>query len=157
MTKLLYTWVLIALCSTVVRAAVAPEVPESPAPTATASLFAIDEAALEDDFASLDELEQYLLTNGTISYSDLQQSQAPLLASMGLDNLEGDSPLAPAFSIDEMVWIAFVWGFLCCPIGFFVVAINKNKDSNSKISFWVGWAVGVVLGGISNAIFFAFN
>ena len=74
------------------------------------------------------------------------------MASSDLNNLALSAPLGTNFSIEDMDWGAFAWGFCCCPIGFFVVAVNSNKDSNQKLSFWIGWGVSVVLSTISSAI-----
>ena len=48
-----------------------------------------------------------------------------------------------------MDWASFAWGFLCCPIGFFVIITNKDKDSSQKKSFWIGTITGVILGAIT--------
>ncbi|RMG57180.1 MAG: hypothetical protein D6722_25295 [Bacteroidetes bacterium] len=126
-----------------------PGEPGNPTPEA-ATRFAIDEAQLEADFAGLSQLESFMLENGTRTYRELQAEQGDLLAELG--SLDADSPLAPAFSVDQMDWGAFAWGFLCCVIGFFVVAINGSKDSYSKTSYWIGVLVSTILGGITSAI-----
>ena len=57
------------------------------------------------------------------------------------------------FTIDDMDWGSFAWGFCCCPIGFFVVAINDDKTQEQKTSYWIGVIAGVVLDVISSAAY----
>ena len=123
-------------------------VPGEPVPAA--DRFVIDEAQLETEFAGLNQLEAFMLENGTVTYAELQAQHGDLLAELG--QLDAGSPLAPAFSIADMDWGAFAWGFLCCIIGFFVVAINGNKDSLAKTSYWIGVVVSTLLGAISGLI-----
>lgn len=112
---------------------------------------------LEDDFysdfAELDQLEKEVKENGLVDYDALVQSNPDLLSNLNLTNLRtiNSAEATEGFSFDDMDWGAFAWGLLCCPIGFFVVAINGNKTSDQKASFWIGWGVGAVL----NILYFA--
>ncbi|MEM7367174.1 MAG: hypothetical protein AAF587_01165 [Bacteroidota bacterium] len=123
-------------------------------PEANASLFDLDESQLESDFQDLDQLENYLLDNEMQSLTDLRESQAGMLNQLNLGNLSEETLVAPAFSIDDMDWISFAWGFLCCPIGFFVVGINQNKSSDEKTSFWLGVIGNVIWSGIASALYY---
>lgn len=99
------------------------------------------------DFAELDQLEQQIKENGLLDYDALIKSNPELLSDLNLTNLRTINSVeaTEGFSFDDMDWGSFAWGLLCCPVGFFVVAINGNKTSEQKASFWIGWGVGAVL------------
>jgi hypothetical protein len=103
--------------------------------------FELNEEKLMAEFADLDAIDA-LVEEGNFTLAQLSDENPVMAASLS------DSPLMQNFSIDDMDWGSFAWGFCCWPIGFFVVAINKNKDGDQKLSFWIGLAVNVVLGGI---------
>ena len=109
-------------------------------------LFELDEVALEEDFKDLNELETYVIEHESAPLSTLRKSNPTLLTDLNLSHLSTSSPLGTAFSLDEMDWASFAWGFCCCPIGFFVVAINGAKDDNSKISYWIGLGASFLVG-----------
>ena len=115
-------------------------------------LFEVDEAAIEQEFQDLERLESYVDTQEELTWSELQANHQDFLATSELGTLELNAPLGTAFTLDDMDWGAFAWGFCCCPIGFFVVAINQNKDQNQKISFWIGWGVSFLISSISSAL-----
>lgn len=104
--------------------------------------FAFDSQAFEIEMAALNQLELEVQQNNW-SMSDLAADDQ-LTSTFGNLNLQHAS-----FSVDNMDWNSFAWGFCCWPIGFFVVAINDNKSSDQKLSFWIGMGVNVVLGAIS--------
>lgn len=115
-------------------------------------LFNIDETAVQQELAELDQLESYVESGQDLTWTELQTNHQDFLASNELTSMTMNAPLGTAFTLEDMDWGAFAWGFCCCPIGFFVVAINSNKDTNQKLSFWIGWGVGVVLSTITSAI-----
>lgn len=100
--------------------------------------FKINELKLVEAFAELDAID------ASIESSGLSFEQVALEHSLAVNALEA-SPLAPNFGFDDMDWGAFAWGFCCSPVGFFVVAINSNKDNDQKASFWIGFVVILVL------------
>lgn len=107
----------------------------------TATDFQYDEARFTTEFQEVTELENALLSSN-FSLNALPES----------DRLAGymqamTSPVP--FSIDDMDWTAFAWGFCCWPVGFFVVGINSSKTSDQKLSFWIGMGVSVVVSAIS--------
>jgi len=109
-----------------------------------ADLFQLDEQTLKVEMAELDQLEEYV-TENNMQWEDFQ----------GIDKINFDasaSLMAADFSFDNMDWISFAWGLICCPVGFFVVAINDDKTKDEKTSYWIGVIAGVVLGGISSGI-----
>lgn len=114
---------------------------------AYADAFAMDETSIQADFADLNQLESYVLAQGaTVAVAAIPANIIP-------QNFDAHSGLnSPNFTIDSMDWGSFAWGFCCWPIGFFVVAINSNKSSDEKLSFWIGTGVSVVLSGISTLV-----
>ncbi|MFY0685927.1 MAG: hypothetical protein JXQ90_02115 [Cyclobacteriaceae bacterium] len=107
----------------------------------------LDEDAFEKAFEELDDLEAYVMANEITDVSDIESWK------FDVESLNTSNSIASvqAFSMDNMDWASFAWGFFCCPIGFFVVAINKDKSSDQKTSFWIGAVVSSVLGTISGA------
>ena len=106
------------------------------------SEFQLDEVAIEEEFAELNALEDYLLKEDV---AGVTLSAEIIHDKFGIENLSLKADARERFSMDEMDWGAFAWGLLCCPIGFFVVAINGNKTQDQKTSFWIGWGVGVAI------------
>lgn len=106
-------------------------------------LFNLNEDQLQNEFSELIHLEKAVDANPALT-----------LETAISNNLVGDSFMA-ANALNNMQsdfvfqWEGFLWGFLCCPIGFFVVAVNKNKSKDNKISFWIGFAASSVLGTIT--------
>jgi hypothetical protein len=105
--------------------------------------FELNEEKLMAEFADLDAIDA-LVEEGNFTLAQLSDENPVMAASLS------DNPLMQNFSIDDMDWGSFAWGFCCWPIGFFVVAINKKKDSDQKLSFWIGMGVSVVLGAIGS-------
>jgi hypothetical protein len=108
-------------------------------------LFNYEEEAVNQSMAEMVELENYIKSNADVTYSTLHAENSTLISNLSA------SPLSPNFSFDDIHWGSFAWGFCCWPIGFFVVVTNKNKDSDQKMSFWIGLGTSVVLSAISGA------
>ena len=108
------------------------------------ALFSLDENQLNEEFSSLNKLEQYIIENNSSSMNDL--NLAEFLAKEGI-NLN----MMDVNALDDLdfQWEGFLWGFLCCPVGFFVIAINEEKTRDDKISYWIGVAVSSVISAIS--------
>ena len=105
-----------------------------------ADLFDIDKQELQAEFAELSSLESYVVENNNISLKAIVDGDLFDLAAINVNSMAANSSSDFAFQ-----WEGFLWGFLCCPVGFFVVAINKNKDHDQKISYWIGVGAGTVL------------
>ena len=118
------------------------------------NLFDVEDE-FNDEFAELDMLESEIMENGLGDYNSLVNANPNLLSDIGLNEIKSINSIngTQGFSLDQMDWGAFAWGLLCCPVGFFVVAINKDKGQDQKTSFWVGWAVSTVLGVVNYAVF----
>ncbi|MDA7501717.1 hypothetical protein N8482_00420 [Chitinophagales bacterium] len=109
----------------------------------SADLFSYDKGALETEMSSLNQLEQLVKAQPGVS-AELLAFESNLNV-----NLASGYGAAADFSIDEMEWDAFAWGFCCWPVGFFLVAINDEASRDEKTSYWIGLIVSAVLGGIS--------
>jgi hypothetical protein len=111
-------------------------------------LFSYDKQALEQEFAGLQQLEDYLTANPEMTLGQIQQNPAVLPVSLNLSAMQSAGPLGAMFTIDDMDWGSFAWGYCCAPVGFFVVAINDKKSSDQKLSYWIGLATATFLGTI---------
>lgn len=107
--------------------------------------FSYDKNSLTDQFSQIEQVSNFVDQNG-VTYSEL--SKNPLFK--GDMNLTNHISVKPNFSFDDMDWISFAWGFFCCPIGFFVVAIDDEKTKEEKTSFWIGVISSAVLSAISS-------
>jgi hypothetical protein len=103
------------------------------------SFFTDDLNAIESEFASLSNLEQQVITNPALTFAQAMESN---LVSNDFKLLNGADAVANNLVFE---WEGFLWGFLCCPIGLFVVALNDNKTPDNKTSYWIGVAAGTVL------------
>ena len=116
--------------------------------------FSYDLNNINTELAELNQVEKIILENENQSIIVLNQQISENL-SYGTKFIEYNkihSPMQQQFSMEEMDWGSFAWGFCCCPIGFFTVAISKEKDSAQKASFWIGVGVSTVFSLISSAI-----
>jgi len=111
-----------------------------------------DETEFEAEFAELEALEGFLEEN-EMSFEELEATQPNLVSGIDLAGHDA-STSASMFTMDEMDWGSFAWGFLCCPIGFFVVGINKEKEQNQRTSFWIGVIASSVINVISSTIIY---
>lgn len=116
---------------------------------AASSEFSYDKDALATEFNQMDKASSLIETTNA-TYDEI--SKNPVFEG----NLELTKHIAvqPNFSFDEMDWISFAWGFLCCPIGFFVVITNSDKSSEEKTSFWIGVITNVVLNAITTGLYY---
>jgi hypothetical protein len=109
--------------------------------------FNYDFEAHEAEFAQIAEVEEAAVVTG-FSFVQLASEDSPYK----VDGIE--MGMAPLFSIDDMDWGAFAWGFCCWPIGLFVVVFNSRKDGDQKLSFFLGLAFAAVIGAIGGVSFF---
>jgi uncharacterized membrane protein len=109
---------------------------------------AFDQESFEQSFALLNELESTIKTEGIKDYEALKTFDVEGNYTDALD-VSYSVNATQRFDWANFDWGSALWGFLCCPIGFFVVITNKNKTSDQKVSFWIGFAAGVVLNAIT--------
>lgn len=108
-----------------------------------ASLFDLNEEALSTEFAELSSLEDAVVADAMMTFDAAQeQNLVPVALS--------SSAALPASGDFQWEWGGFLWGFLCCPVGFFVVAINGSKSHSQKTSYWIGVGASVVLSAITS-------
>ena len=108
-----------------------------------ASLFNLNEDALATEFSELTTLESAVVADPTMTVASAQEQN---LITEALETAPS-IPAANGFAFD---WGGFLWGFLCCPVGFFVVAIGSSKSSDAKTSFWIGVLANVVISSITS-------
>ena len=106
--------------------------------------FSYDKNQLSSQFSNLEQVSIFVEQNN-VTYSEL--SKNPLFE--GNLDLTNHISVKPNFSFDDIDWISFAWGFLCCPVGFFIVVIDDDKSKEEKTSFWIGVIANVVLSTIS--------
>lgn len=114
-----------------------------------AELFKVDEQALNNEFSDLTTLENYVIDNNFISLNEIKSNNIFDLSGFNVSSLAMTSNSDYTFQ-----WEGFLWGFLCCPVGFFVIAINEDRDHDQKISYWIGVAAGVVLSAITSPLYY---
>ncbi len=112
--------------------------------------FAYDKNELNRDFSTLNELSAYVDQSGE-TYSEMPKSK------IFQENFEltNDVLVKPNLKMDAVDWGAFAWGFCCWPIGVFVIAINDDKDKDSKNSFVAGIASSVIVSTVAYIAFYA--
>lgn len=111
-------------------------------------LFDLNEEALTEEFSELTQLEEVVMADPSMT---IEQAQSLHLIT------EAFAQSADGFTSDQFLfqWEGFLWGFLCCPIGFFTVAINSNKSHDNKISFWIGVGANTVLSVMYTALVYS--
>ncbi len=113
-----------------------------------------DAVAFEAEFDELNEVEELVVTNEITSLEELSSLDASIdmTSFKSVNSVEGTQ----GFQWSNFDWPSGLWGFLCCPIGFFVVITNKNKTSDQKTSFWIGLAASVVLSAITSPFYYSY-
>lgn len=117
-------------------------------------LFELNESKIQAEFSELNALETYVDMNEHVTIQNIYTENSALVAGMNLaynpEGMMGHN----RFSLEEMEWGSFAWGFCCWPIGVFTVLLNKDKGSNHKISYFIGWGVSAVLGAVTYGVGF---
>jgi hypothetical protein len=115
-----------------------------------AELFKVDESSINEKFSELTELENFVVSNNFISLNDIVENNVFDVSKININTMAANA----GSSSLEFAWDGFLWGFLCCPIGFFVVAINDDKTTDQKTSYWIGVAASVVLSAITTPVYY---
>lgn len=113
-----------------------------------ASHFSYDKEAINSEFANLTQVENFVKSNANITLSEIKTNSE--MYGLNTNNLVASSASSSFF--DDMDWGAFAWGCLCCPIGLFVVVLDKDSTPEQKSSFWKGVLVSVGVNTIYNII-----
>ncbi|MGB3617638.1 MAG: hypothetical protein WBA12_05920 [Catalinimonas sp.] len=108
-------------------------------------LFAIDEAALQEEFAELDELEAYVTENGG-TYESVAQNAGHLLENINLraDNVAGVLAGAGAMDDSPLGIPPFLWGFCFGVVGIAIVYFVAEDSDLTKKAF-IGCVVGYAI------------
>ncbi len=109
--------------------------------TDKASMFELDESAMNDQLVSLDALEARLKETPEVTAAALKAEFTNLNSSFN-----GRS-MAAGFDFDDIEWDAFAWGFCCFPVGMFTVVLNDESTNDDKASYWIGVLLFIVTGG----------
>lgn len=106
------------------------------------SYFDLNEEAINAEFETLNTLEDAVLSSPEMTVSQAVEMNLMTIAQ-GADISTSSNGSGFAFE-----WEGFLWGFLCCPIGLFTVAVNSRKSHDNKISYWIGVGAGSVISAI---------
>lgn len=109
-----------------------------------ADLFHVNEQELNDEFADLNALENFVQSNNFISLHAIVDGNLYDVSAININTMAASLQGSFAFQ-----WEGFLWGFLCCPVGLFVIALNDDKDRDQKVSYWIGVAAASVLSAIT--------
>lgn len=116
--------------------------------TDNASMFDLNEQVLTEEFSELQTLENAVIADPTISLEEAV-SMNLVTDSFSAEKKEKKAKEQEDFYFE---WEGFLWGFLCCPVGFFVVAVNGSKSHGNKVSYWIGIGASLGLSLIMNSV-----
>ena len=121
------------------------------ASASNADLFSYDLSEINTELSDLEVVENVIAQNQNSTIEEVNRKiiNNNFLNSSFDTNYKSSLMSRNAFTIDDMDWGAFAWGLLCCPVGFFVVVTNKDKEKAQKTSFFVGWLTGLIVQVIS--------
>ena len=122
-----------------------------------ADLFSYDLSEINAELSDLDVVENVIAYNQNSSIEEINKKIINNnLLSRSFDTHYNSSLMSRnAFTLDDMDWGAYAWGLLCCPVGFFVVVTNKDKEKAQKTSFFAGWLTAVIINSITYVAAFA--
>jgi hypothetical protein len=117
------------------------------ASASNADLFSYDLSEINTELSDLEVVENVIAQNQNSTIEEVNRKiiNNNFLNSSFDTNYKSSLMSRNAFTIDDMDWGAFAWGLLCCPVGFFVVVTNKDKEKAQKTSFFVGWLTAVIV------------
>lgn len=142
MKRLINTFVV--ACMVVLFTTALVQAETNPETNSTASLFDFDESNMNAQLESATQLEAYLE-----QHPQTTSAQVNELGFNGIHQGLDSRTFSAGFSMDDMEWGAFAWGFCCWPVGFFTVAINDETTKDEKASYWIGVVVSAVVGGLT--------
>ena len=110
-------------------------------------LFTYDLSEINTELLDLAVVENVITQNQNSTVAELNNQILNINHLSNFEmNYESSLIMRKAFTMDDMDWGAAAWGFFCCPVGFFVVVTNKDKEKAQKTSFWFGVLTNVVVG-----------
>ncbi|MBW6500517.1 MAG: hypothetical protein K0B05_03905 [Bacteroidales bacterium] len=120
------------------------------APDLEESVFVLDQAAMDQAFSELDDLESFLSQNEGVTYADLQAAGSDLIANIS----DITAPMGQGAASDDPLFgiPAFWWGCVLGWVGLLLVYLLTDKDREQTRKAMTGClistGVGVVLSGI---------
>lgn len=102
----------------------------------------LDIASFEASFEDLSRLETQVLSGEIATGEEAIESGYDVNLFAGYEAVEGSL---------EIDWPAALWGFLCCPIGFFIYVTNSSRTQDEKLSYWIGVAASTVVSAVGFA------
>jgi len=127
------------------------------ASASNADLFSYDLSEISTELSDLEVVENVITYNQNSTIEEINKKiiNNNFLSSSFDTNYNSSLMSRNAFTLDDMDWGAYAWGLLCCPVGFFVVVTNKDKEKAQKTSFFVGWLTAVIINSITYIVAFA--
>ena len=112
-----------------------------------ADLFSYDLSEINTELSDLEVVENVIIQNQNSTIYEINRKiiNNNFLSSSFNTNYKSSLFARNAFTMEDVDWGAFAWGLLCCPVGFFVVVTNKDKEKSQKSSFFIGWATAVIV------------
>ena len=101
-------------------------------------LFKYDQKSLDQEFSTINQLEETIVSAEINSPESIQEKDAILYAELLADGYNSSSPSEMNFNASMIDWASFGWGLCCFPLGFIMVAIDPSKTYEQKISYWLG-------------------
>ena len=127
------------------------------ASASNADLFSYDLSEINTELLDLEVVENVIAQNQNSTTDEINRKiiNNNFLNSSFDTNYKSSLIARNAFTMDDMDWGAYAWGLLCCPVGFFVVVTNKDKEKAQKTSFFAGWLTAVIINSITYVVAFA--
>lgn len=121
-----------------------------------ADLFELNEEKINAEFTELNELEAYVSMNENVTIHSLYVENAGLVDGMKLSYGPEGMMARNGFTLDDMQWGSFAWGFCCWPIGIFTVLLNDDKGNNHKVSYFIGIGTSLLIGALSSPVYYTY-
>ncbi|MCD4695325.1 MAG: hypothetical protein K8S16_03705 [Bacteroidales bacterium] len=117
-----------------------------------ASLFTFNEGKIKSELAEVNALENYLLQNDNMTYTDLLAGNNPFARnlSFGNEGFMGFSSYEPPLGIPS-----FLWGFCFGGIGILIVYVITEEKEETMKALWGCVASGVIWTVLYFAVFAA--
>jgi hypothetical protein len=127
------------------------------ASASNADLFSYDLSEINTELSDLEVVENVITYNQNSTIEEINKKiiNNNFLSNSFDTNYNSSLMSRNAFTLDDMDWGAYAWGLLCCPVGFFVVVTNKDKEKAQKTSFFAGWLTAVIINSITYVVAFA--
>jgi hypothetical protein len=101
--------------------------------------FEFEEDVISQEFSQLTSLENFVIANSGIDFNTA-------IVACDFSGSFANSSIAGDDDPFEFNLEGFLWGFLCCPVGFFIIPMNKQRSKDEMISFWIGYCSNTVIG-----------